>query len=295
MMKRICLLLLIIYSCAPVEEDPRLDVQGHRGARGLYPENSIPGFIKALEIGVTTLELDLCMTGDGKIIVSHEPYFSPDFCTYPSGNAISKDTLINMYQMTYEEIAQFDCGSIPHPRFPQQQKMRVAKPLLSDVFDEVESYLEIKKLTPVFYNIELKTRRETDTLFHPLPEDFSKEVFELVSKKGLWNRVNIQSFDFRTLQFFREEYPEVRLALLIENRLSWQQNIDSLGFTPEIYSCYYRLLSPSIVKELQDAGMQVIPWTVNEERAIKEVLDWGVNGIISDYPNRVLKIVNQDE
>lgn len=287
-MKKYVWLVILLTGCSKKVE---LDVQGHRGARGLMPENSIPAFLLATELGVTTLELDLSVSRDGKLVVSHEPYFSPAFCLDPSGSEIPSDSVINMYELTYDEIKEFDCGKLQNPLFIDQQSMSVPKPLLEDVIDTVESYVMKNTLNPISYNIELKTQLETDNVFHPKPESFSDLVFALITEKGIKERVIIQSFDFRTLQYFNQKYPDIKLALLIENDLSWQTNIDSLGFTPEIYSCYYELLSRNIVRDIQDAGIQVIPWTVNESADIIELLEWNVDGIISDYPDRVLEVI----
>jgi len=281
--------LLLTISCHNQEEEKSIDIQGHRGARGLMPENTIPAFKRAIDLGVQTLELDLVVSKDQQLVVSHEPYFSPDFCLDMQGNEIPKDSLINIYNISYDEIKSYDCGSIGNPRFPEQEKMKVSKPLLSDVIDEIEKYTKNKK--PLLYNIELKTTKETDTVFHPTPEVFSDLVYELLSEKGIWDRVNIQSFDFRTLKYYNKQYPEVKLALLIENELSWKENIDSLGFTPEIYSCYFKLLESKKVNEIQEAGMLVIPWTVNEAGDIKEVISWKVDGVITDYPNRAIELI----
>ncbi|MEO9872555.1 glycerophosphodiester phosphodiesterase family protein [Ekhidna sp.] len=184
-------------------------------------------------------------------------------------------------------------GSVRNPRFPEQRQISVYKPLLLDVIDSIESFIRENSLQPVNYNIELKTKASTDTLFHPVPAEFSELVYDLISEKQLWNRVTIQSFDFRTLQYFHAKHPEVKLALLIENELSWRSNIDSLGFIPDIYSSYYRLLSQKKVEEIQGSGMKVIPWTVNEISEINKVLAWEVDGIITDYPDRALNATNR--
>jgi len=283
---------IILLSACTVAEDSKksIDIQGHRGARGLAPENSIPAFLMAVEMGVTTIELDLSVSMDKQLVVSHEPYFSPIFCLDMQGASIPEDSLINMYMLDYEQIKAFDCGTKGNPRFPDQKRMTVSKPLLSEAIDEIEFYAEFLDRAPLLYNIELKTQKETDSIFHPTPEEFSDLVYNLISEKGIWDRVNIQSFDFRTLQYFHEKYPEVRLSLLIENELSWKENVDSLGFTPEIYSCYYPLLTKDIIDEIQEENMLVIPWTINEKKDIKKLIDWGVDGIITDYPDRALSL-----
>ena len=293
-MRNFIALSIILLCCSPKKEIRiGMDIQGHRGARGLAPENSLPAFIMAAELGVTTLELDLVVSKDNQLVVSHEPFFSSVFCLDTYGNPIPEDSVINMYELTYEEIKQFDCGSIQNPRFPEQKQINTIKPLLSDVIDSVESYSKGKNLSPLRYNIELKTKKQTDAIFHPSPEIFSDLVFDLVKKKGILNRITIQSFDFRTLQYFKKEYPHVQLALLIENEQSWKTNIDSLGFKPEIYSPYYQLLSQEIVKEIQGTGMKVIPWTVNDFDELNKVLAWEVDGIITDYPDRALTLTKK--
>ncbi len=278
-------------ACGSAKDTEPLDIQGHRGARGLAPENTISGFLLAAELGVNTLELDLAVSKDGKLVVSHEPYFSPDFCLDTLGNEIPKDSIINMYHLTYDEMLKFDCGSKGNPRFPEQKKYSSVKPLLREVLDTVETYVRSEGLTPMFYNIELKTTQDTDSVFHPTPEVFSDLVYDVITEYNLWERVTIQSFDFRTLQYFNKAYPEVKLAILIENELNWEVNIDSLGFTPEIYSCWFKLLSESAVQEMKNAGMQVIPWTVNEVSDMNELIVMGVDGIITDYPERALSII----
>lgn len=271
----------------------KLDIQGHRGARGLVPENTIPAFLLATEMGVTTLELDIVVSQDSQLVVSHEPYFSPVFCLDTLGQKLPPDSIINMYQLPYNDVAKFDCGSTPNPRFPEQKLMPVSKPLLSHVIDSVELLIQRQKLPQIRYNIELKTKKETDNIFHPAPKVFSDLVYQFIIEKKIQNQVTIQSFDFRTLQYFNVTYPDIELAILIENDLDWKINIDSLGFTPEIYSGYYKLLSKELVKDIKTSGMRVIPWTVNEFSDLDEVISWDVDGIITDYPDRALTINKQ--
>ncbi|WP_421891156.1 glycerophosphodiester phosphodiesterase family protein [Marinoscillum sp.] len=288
--------ILMLTSCFSPKKSMKesFDLQGHRGCRGLMPENTIPAFIKALDLGVTTLEMDLAVTKDHELVVSHEPYMSAEMCLDSAGNEITEAQQLqyNIYQMTYQEVAVFDCGSKVHARFPEQQKMQVAKPRLMDVIDRVESYLKTNNKPQVAYNIEIKSLPETDDTFHPAPPHFSDLVFETLDKKLDWNRVTIQSFDFRVLQYFHERYPDVKLALLIENELSVAENLDSLGFTPDIYSCYFPLLSRESVNFLHSQSISVIPWTVNEVADMKDVMKLGVDGLITDYPDRFNSIKN---
>jgi glycerophosphoryl diester phosphodiesterase len=278
------------------ENKVTFDIQGHRGARGLMPENSIPGFLKALELGVTTLELDLVITKDHQVLVSHEPYMSSTFCQFTDGTEINREEekSYNIYKMTYDEIRQFDCGSKIHVGFPDQQKIAVSKPLLQEVFDviEIQGQTTNKKIN---YNIEIKSSPQTDNIYHPSTDKYCELVFKQIDGNINWERVNIQSFDFRVLQFFKKTYPHVKLSLLISNDQKWSTNIDSLGFKPNIYSCHFKLLDKEIIKEIHNQEISIIPWTVNEQSDMKQLVDWGVDGLITDYPNIAVNLLKKIE
>ena len=271
-----------------------VDVQGHRGCRGLRPENTIPAFIHALELGVTTLELDVVVSQDKQLVVSHEPFLSHLICTGPEGEKITaaQEKEYNLYQMPYEQIRQCDCGSQKHPRFPEQQPVAVPKPRLADVIDSVEQYLRAHNRPPVQYNIETKSTPAGDGVFHPAPKEFVELLLAVLKEKAIEERTIVQSFDVRTLQEARRMAPELRQALLVENLRSVQENIDALGHVPEVYSPDLRLVNKKLRDYTRQRGMQLIPWTVNDRKDIQKMLDLGVDGIISDYPDRVLKLVN---
>jgi glycerophosphoryl diester phosphodiesterase len=271
---------------------PKFDLQGHRGARGLRPENSIPAFMMALDSGVTTIEMDLAITKDKQIIVSHEPWMSAAICLQPNGTVIKEkeERKFNIYQMTYDQVTQFDCGSKVNERFPQQEKISLYKPLLADVIVAIEDHIKSFTQYEVDYNIEIKTSPEDDNKFHPAPEEFSDLVFNLIDQYLPLSRVVIQSFDFRVLKYWHEKHPEIRLAALVENKKSIDQNIEDLGFKPTIYSPAFELLTKENVKYLQKQKIRVIPWTVNEEADMKKIRDMGVDGFITDYPDRAGKL-----
>jgi len=266
----------------------QVDIQGHRGARGMMPENTILAFIYALEQGVTTLELDVVISKDGQVVVSHEPWLSHSICLQPDGSEIkeSEEKSFNMYQLNYDQIKQYDCGSKGNSRFPDQEKQSAAKPLLSDVIKAVEKHIKSYTQYEVDYNIELKSNPKGDDNFHPKPEEFSKIVYELIDQYLPWERIVIQSFDFRVLKYWHANYPEVRLAALIENLKSIDSNIKSLGFKPHIFSPNHRLLTKKKVEKLHEDGIKVIPWTVNDVDTMQKLINWGVDGIITDYPNK---------
>lgn len=271
---------------------PKFDLQGHRGARGMMPENTIPSFIAALDTGVTTIELDLAVTKDKQLIVSHEPWMSAAICLKPDQSPITEkeEKKLNIYQMTYEEVKKYDCGLKVHDRFPMQKKMPVFKPKLSDVITAVEDHIRSYSQYEVDYNIEIKSSPEGDKKYHPTPEEFSDMVYALVDQYLPIERVVIQSFDFRVLKYWHKKYPQVRLAALVENKKSVDQNLADLGFKPSAYSPYFKLINVEDVKSLQRQKIRVIPWTVNEEADIIAVRDMGVDGLITDYPNRAAKL-----
>jgi glycerophosphoryl diester phosphodiesterase len=271
----------------------QVEIQGHRGARGLMPENTIPAFLEALKIGVNTLELDLAVTKDGELLVSHEPYMKSSYCLNPEGNDIlkEKERSNNIYQMTYQEIKSFDCGSKINTGFPEQQKFKVNKPLFKDLVQAVNNYLEGQGKKLVKYNIEIKSSPNDDNVFHPVPAKFSDLVYSFIQENLDSNWVNVQSFDFRILQYFHEKYPGIELAVLIDNEKSIEDNLKSLGFQPEIYSCHYKLLSKEKVDLLHGKNMKVIPWTINETDDMEKMVQMGVDGIITDYPNRAIEVI----
>ncbi|MCW5912210.1 MAG: glycerophosphodiester phosphodiesterase [Cyclobacteriaceae bacterium] len=284
-------LLLVFSSPVMAQYIPKFDVQGHRGARGLMPENTIPAFLFGLDSGVTTVELDLAVTKDNQLAVSHEPWMSAAICRSPQGDTIlAKDERkFNIYKMNYAEVKQWDCGSMGNDKFPQQKKQPCAKPLLQDVIVAVENHIKSYTRYEVDYNIEIKSLPEGDNRFHPKPEVFSDLVYSLVDEYLPWDRVVIQSFDFRVLKYWHEKYPEVRLAALVENKKPVEENLNDLGFTPSIYSPYFKLLTREQVKWLHEKKIRVIPWTVNEEKDMLSVKGMDVDGFITDYPDRAAK------
>jgi len=265
------------------------DKQGHRGCRGLMPENSIPAMVNALGLGVTTLEMDVVFTKDKLVVLSHEPFFNHEITTKPDGNFIDEkeEQKYNIYQMNYEEVSRFDVGMKPHPRFPQQEKMKVVKPLLSDVFKAIRNEMITRKRPEPIFNIETKTTPATDGIFHPAPAEFVEILMKVIKDHDMEEYVIIQSFDFRTLQYLHEHYPSVKTAMLIEDfdKRALEEQLKSLGFIPTIYSPAFELVNESLIQQCHQQNIKIIPWTVNDKTNIDRLKKMGVDGIISDYPN----------
>jgi glycerophosphoryl diester phosphodiesterase len=265
------------------------DKQGHRGCRGLMPENTIPAMLKALDLGVTTLEMDIAITKEKRPVLSHEPWFAQDITTKPDGHFMGEreERKFVIYWMTYEQVQTFDVGMKPHPRFPQQQKIKAVKPLLADVIDSAERRAVSTNRPLPFYNIETKTNPEFDGVFHPKPDEFVDILMGVIKEKRIEQRTIIQSFDFRTLQYLHQKYPDIKTAILIEDfdKRSPEEQLKDLGFTPTIYSPDYSLVNEKLIKKCHQQKMKLIPWTVNDKNEIKKLKAMGVDGIITDYPN----------
>ena len=281
MKSRLSLILIFFLSCS-IRDD--FDLQGHRGAVGLFPENSIIGFVETIKLGVTTLEMDVVITKDNKVVVSHEPWISNKKCIDIRGNDISDDILSeNIFLMTYDEIKNFDCGTLPNPYHSNQKKISVVKPLLVEVISRVEEVSQSK----IRYNIEVKSQIGSDQIFHPKFNEFVDLVVHDIKSKNIEDRVTIQSFDFRVLKYLKNQYPSFKISMLVNESYDYNDILDDLGFYPDIYSPNFQNLTHEIVKKIQEKKIRIIPWTVNSIDDIVKILEWDVDGIISDYPDRV--------
>ncbi len=304
-MKIYCLavILVIILSCSNTKkmQEPgtaaktesyiqgEFDKQGHRGCRGLRPENTVGAMVFAVGMGVTTLEMDVVISRDKKVLLSHEPWMGQEITTKPDGNYVTaaEEKSLNIYRMTYSEVKKYDVGMKPHPRFPQQEKREAYKPLLSEVIDSVKEYMTMARRPFPFYNIETKCTPAGDDIYHPKPAEFVELLMAVIKEKNVEDHVIIQSFDFRTLQYLHEKYPSIPTAALIEgnDKKGLEEQIRLLGFKPTIYSPGYQLVTEELIKKCHDMGIKIIPWTVNTKELIEKYKKMGVDGIISDYPD----------
>jgi glycerophosphoryl diester phosphodiesterase len=261
-----------------------LDVQGHRGTRGYLPENTLPAFSRALEIGVTTLELDTGVTRDGVVVVHHDRRLNPDVARGPDGKWVTAPApTIN--SLTFAELQRYDVGRIRPgseyaQRFPHQKPLDGTRiPKLSDLF-------ALAGKTKVRFNIETKLLPT-----HPDvtvgAEAFARALIAEIRKAGLERRTTIQSFDYRTLKIAEREAPEIETVYLTEAKDSQPQKIKAAG--ARIWSPDFRALSKESVDEAHRLGLRIVAWTVNEPADIARMIEWGLDGVISDYPDRVLQ------
>ncbi len=293
-----------------------LDLQGHRGARGLLPENTLPAFARALSIGISTLELDTAVTRDGVVVVSHDAVLNPDITRGPDEAWIARRDLA-IHALTWKELQTYDVGRI-RPltayarRFPVQQPLDGTRiPRLTDVF-ELAHRAGNKALR---FNIETKITPEQPRLT-PSPEVFARALIGLIRREGLESRVTIQSFDWRTLQVVQREAPRIATVYLTAQQ-AWLDNIRArdvsspwtAGFHVSnhggsvarmvkaaggaVWSPHFAELTREQLQEAQQLGLKVVVWTVNDPADIKRMIDWGVDGIISDYPDRLRRLASE--
>lgn len=308
--------LLFLFSLFAVSTGHAFDLQGHRGARGLAPENTLPAFSKALAIGVTTLELDLGLTKDGVLIVSHNPRISPALARDRSNGKwlVAPGPLI--HSMTFDELQKYDVGRLnPQSRYSARYPDQVPvdgtlMPSLRQLFDLVNRIGN----TDVQFNIETKINPvKPDDTASAL--EFAQAIQRIVAEYNFEDRVVVQSFDWRSLQHIKKLNPRIRTAYL-SARQRWLDNIGLNQAGPsawtgsvdvddfggdiamaikhaggDIWSPYHKELTAEKIKAARALGLQVIPWTVNDEARMQALIDMGVDGIITDYPDRLRQVM----
>lgn len=258
------------------------DIQGHRGCRGLLPENSVAGFTKALLMGVTTLEFDLVISKDKQVVISHDTFFHHEITMMADGEDVTalNENSFNLYEMNYADIKEIDVGMKIHPRFKSQMKVPAVKPLLRELIGTAE-----RLSSKIKYNGEIKSTVDGDNINHPNIASYCDLVMAEIKKAHIANRFTLQSFDTRVLEYMHDQYPEIKLSYLVEKKGTLKKHLEALTFTPAIYSPAYALLTKKDVEAAHKLGMHVIPWTVNTKEEIVQLIDMGVDGIITDYPN----------
>lgn len=268
---RAALILLAFEIAFPAQ---RIAVHGHRGARALRPENTIPAFEYAIAQGVDVLELDMAVTRDNVVVVSHDPLINAEICEGPQ-------TGIPIRALNLAELRRYDCGGKRNPRFPRQQPIPGTRiPTLAEVF-------ALAPKGAFRFNIETKVSEHS-----PDPEEFVRLVLAVVRKHHLESRVILQSFDFRALHAMKALDPSIPRAALYEGGLrdfaAIAREADATIISPEL-----QLVSPRQVKAAHLAGLQVIPWTANEPSQWRRLVDAGVDAIITDDPAALIEWLKQ--
>lgn len=274
----------------------RPEVHGHRGCRGLLPENTLPAFLHALALGVDVLEMDVVISADQQVVVSHEPWLSARLGRGPAGERIATahERAYNLYRMPSATIQRCVVGEWPHPDFPAQQPSPSQRPLLRDVLRATEAACQHLGRPPVGYSIEVKSEPAGDEIFHPAPAQFTALILAEIQATAVQLRTTLLSFDPRILQEARRAAPTLRLCLLSETDVPAASLFQQLGFVPEVFGPDFHLLSLARVQALAMAypNLRLVPWTVNTEADLRRVLGWGVAGLTTDYPDRLLALLS---
>lgn len=290
------------------------DLQGHRGARGLAPENTLPAFARALSIGVTTLELDVGITQDGVVVVHHDRRLNPDIARGTDGRWLRGPTR-TIREFTFHELQRYDVGRIRpgsdySKRFQEQRRMDGAHiPKLADVF----ALARQARNDEVRFNIETKISPEAPDETAG-PEEFARALIQVIRDSGMGRRTVVQSLDWRTLAVVQREAPEIGTSYLSSQSASldnigagqreaspWTAGVQfrDHGSVPKmvkaaggaIWSPNYADLDEALVKEARGLGLKVLPWTVNDPADMQRVIDWGVDGMITDRPDRLREMM----
>lgn len=254
---------------------------GHRGCRGLYPENSIEGFKHAISLGVDGIEWDVVVNKDKQLVISHDTYFDSKFCLNPDGTEINNEKKSNLYNLTQKEIELYECGLKIHPNFPEQVKLKTYKPLLQEVFQEID----LSDITILF---EIKSKEKEDSISQPLPKEYVAIILKEIAFFEHKKNIIFMSFDSRILEELYRQAPEYRLVYLTYLPIkSVDDFLKDLSFNPYALGMLYPTIKKRKAKVLHKKGIKLIAWTVNDSRLSKKLVKKGIDGIITDYPNRV--------
>lgn len=275
-------------SCVPAlsaQEAGKIAVHGHRGSRGTVPENTLPAFEAALMAEADVLEMDMGVTKDNVIVISHEPNIVPERCLDAEGNKLKKP--VPLRSLTLAEVKKYDCGTLVNPKFPQQLSVPGERiPTLDEVFAMVKAsgYQAAPK---VEFNIETKIFPAEPELT-PSATDFARLVADTVARNGMEKRVIVQSFDVRTLKEIKKIAPAIRTS-----QLTYEELVDIVpalkSAKADIWSPNYKWVTLESIKEAHAAGIQVAPWTINTKKEWDMAIAAGVDAIITDYPEALVE------
>ena len=280
----LCFMLVHIFliSAYAQAQPVTFQVFAHRGFRGLHPENTITGMQKALAYGAI-LEMDLAITHDQQVVVSHDAVLNPKITQGPDGQTLGKDK-IRIYQMDYATLSAYDVGRMPNKDFPEQARYPAHIPLFRELVDSVEAFAAARGISDPIYFIETKLDPKTDGINHPGPKEFVDLMMQVVEEKRIQKQVIVQSFDPRTLQILRKEYPQIRLALLAKDSTSVDDNLKTLGFAPEYYSINAPFINQELVDRCHELKVKLIVGNCDDYAQILRIARLGVNSVMSDFP-----------
>lgn len=236
--------------------------------------------------------MDVVISADNQVVVSHEPWMSATICRTPAGSSIpvEQQQQHNLYQLPYGAIREYDCGLTRHPNYPEQVTGPACKPLLREVVGALDKLAQQLGRPLVRFSIELKSEPAGDGVYHPSPARFLDLVLLELHALSLLARTTLLCFDKRILQAARQVVPGLPLCLLVEDEQPLSTHLAELGFNPSVYGPDFRLLTAALAVELSQRHIALVPWTVNEPADLRRVLDYQPQGITTDYPDRLLAL-----
>lgn len=265
-------------------ERQEIFLQGHRGCRGYYPENSLSAFKHAISLGVDAIELDVVISQDKKVIIAHEPYMPADLCLTPDDKRISaaEEKSYNLYKMSAAEIARWSYGTLEYEKFPQQKKVKSHRLELAEMMRLLDE-------TTLDYHpqltIELKSHPNGDDLFHPKPNQYAAMILQAIDQLPEHWPVALQSFDLRIIKALDALQSPFPLIVLNDNKkLEIEDICDDLKFVPEGYGLHHTLIDEETVEACLSLGVELSAWTVNDLKETERLFGLGVRNIITDYP-----------
>ena len=299
------LFIVLLLTCSSSYEYNKkkvFDLQGHRGARGLSPENTLPAFKTAMDLKITTLELDTVLTKDKILVIHHDTSLNPELCQYKTGEAIIKKKIS---ELNYSEIKKLDCGSKLNKKFPKQNLVPLTEiPTLKEFLIYVKNYEKTNKIKQLF-QFNMETKIDQDFTQQEL-NDYSNLITKEIQEANVVERATVQSFVLEVLPLIKKINSKIKTsALFFPNTLEYIFLKLNLNYPKEkifmkaktvnadIISPYHEYIDENFIQLARKNQIKVIPWTINDKKRMLELYRLGVDGIISDYPDLLLETLNE--
>ena len=270
-------ILFSILTNSPIMGQSEYKIFGHRGCRGVYPENTIEGFKKAIEFGVDGIELDVVVNKNQELVISHESYIDTSYCLT---NKINNESL-NIYKMNISEIQDIDCGSKFVKEFPNQLKVKEKKP----------TYKEFKKELIDYQGdilFEIKCDNDLVNEYFPDYEKYAKIIFEETRYSRHFDKIHFMSFDYRILNELFKIMPDSKYIYLSSNK-EFEKQMKLLNFEPFGVGIDFNIISQKTIDLVHEKKQVIYGWTINDEENSKSLTSMGLDGVITDYPNIIKK------